>query len=288
MGFRPGRRTGGGRRCCWCSSPRRCSATPWRRGCAAGGAGPPSASRFVSSPRPPSGTASASTSPGVNGQLRPGLPVPLSFVVCALLVFIAWAALRPPAPKCRRLAAAAVLVVTVGGLRAAVPGRPAGLLRRVDYLRPCRPRSSSAPRSTGRHSSTSLADRCDRRPSCTRTAAKRLVSGGRGRQRYNETSMMRSMADLARRTRRRRSWTQPASAPARPSRHRTLLRRGRVDAHPRRERVLPPAARQARLPARRVQRGHGAVARAPIPQTAGLVVREIPAFWVYYLEAVFR
>ena len=30
------------------------------------------------------------------------------------------------------------------------------------------------------------------------------------------------------------------------------------------------------------------LAGAPIPQTTQLVVREIPAFWVYYLGAVFR
>ena len=71
-----------------------------------------------------------------SGRLHPGLPVPLSFVVCALLVFVAWAAFRPPAPRRRRLAAAAVLVFTAGACVLLFPVAQVFFFGKTDYRRP--------------------------------------------------------------------------------------------------------------------------------------------------------
>ncbi len=71
-----------------------------------------------------------------SGRLHPGLPVPLSFVVCALLVFIAWAALRPLAPRRRRLAAAAVLVITAAACVLLFPVAQVFFFGKTDYRRP--------------------------------------------------------------------------------------------------------------------------------------------------------
>ena len=70
------------------------------------------------------------------GEIRPGVPVPLSFVVCAALVFIAWAALRPPAPRRRRLAAAAVLVAIAAACVLLFPVAQVFFFGKTDYRRP--------------------------------------------------------------------------------------------------------------------------------------------------------
>ena len=70
-----------------------------------------------------------------SGQLHAGLPIPLSFVVCALLLFIAWAAFRPPAPRRRRLAAAAVLVVTAAACVLLFPVAQVFFFGKTDYRR---------------------------------------------------------------------------------------------------------------------------------------------------------
>ena len=191
------------------------------------------------------------------GELRPGLPVPLSFVICALLVFIAWAALRPPAPKRRRLAAAAVLVATAAACVLALPAR-AGLLLREDRL-PApgrRSSSSSAPRSTRtaappRRSAIAWT----RRSASTRTAWSRsvLVSGGVGDSGFNEALVMRDMAveagvpqegrDRRLRGREHRGDRARTRVP--------FFGGGRSVPCAGREPVLPPAAHQARLPASR-------------------------------------
>ena len=149
-----------------------------------------------------------------DGEFEPGVPFPLSFVVCAVLVFVGWAALRRRRRGAGGWAAAAVRVAR-RRMRPAVPGRT-GLLLRRDRLPAVLPTSSS-----------SSAPRCTRtarrRPRCatgwtppcssTRTAPceahRRLRRGGR--QRLQRGAVMRDMAVEAGRPR-GRPWSSTRTA----------------------------------------------------------------------------
>ena len=228
-----------------------------------------------------------------DGDLRPGLPVPLSFLVCALLVFIAWAALRPPAPGRRRLTAAAVLVVTAAACTLLFPVAQVFFFGRSDYRR-----SADAVVVFGAQvhedgrPSTSLRDRMTTAVELYKDGlVKRvIVSGGVGDSGYNEALVMRGMA-------------VDAGVP----KTRVVVDSNGISTNATVADTVPffgedgwtrilAVSQFYHLP--RVKLAYQRVGwnvftvpagtSSPIPQTPRLVVREIPAFWVYYLEAVFR
>ncbi len=228
-----------------------------------------------------------------DGQLRPGLPVPLSFVVCALLVFIAWAALRPPAPGRRRLAAAAVLVVTAAACVLLFPLAQVFFFGGSDYRR-----SADAVVVFGAQvhedgrPSTSLRDRMTTAVELYKDGLveRVIVSGGVGDSGYNEALVMRDMA-------------VEAGVP----RNRVVVDSNGISTNATVADTVPffgedgwtrilAVSQYYHLPRVKLayQRAGWNVftvpagTSSPIPQTPRLVVREIPAFWVYYLEAVFR
>ena len=228
-----------------------------------------------------------------DGELRPGLPVPLSFVVCALLVFIAWAALRPPAPGRRRLTAAAVLVVTAAACALLFPVAQVFFFGRSDYRR-----SADAVVVFGAQvhedgrPSTSLRDRMTTAVELYKDGlVKRvIVSGGVGDSGYNEALVMRDMA-------------VEAGVP----KTRVVVDSNGISTNATVADTVPffgedgwtrilAVSQYYHLPRVKLayQRAGWNVftvpagTSSPIPQTPRLVVREIPAFWVYYLEAVFR
>jgi vancomycin permeability regulator SanA len=227
------------------------------------------------------------------GELRPGLPVPLSFVICALLVFVAWAALRPPAPKRRRLVAAAVLVATAAACVLAFPLAQVFFFGKTDYRRPAEivVVFGAQVHEDGR-ASTSLRDRMDTAIGLYKDGLvkKVLVSGGVGDSGFNEALVMRDMAVEAG-VRKKDVIVDSAGVNTE-----ATVR----DSRPFFEEAEHPAAlavsQYYHLPRIKLAyQGEGATVftvpagtSSPIPQTPRFVVREIPAFWAYYLEAVFR
>lgn len=227
------------------------------------------------------------------GELRPGLPVPLSFVICALLVFVAWAALRPPAPKRRRFVAAAVLVATAAACVLAFPLAQVFFFGKTDYRRPAEivVVFGAQVHEDGR-ASTSLRDRMDTAIGLYKDGLvkKVLVSGGVGDSGFNEALVMRDMAVEAG-VRRKDVIVDSAGVNTE-----ATVR----DSRPFFEEAERPTAlavsQYYHLPRIKLAyQGEGATVftvpagtSSPIPQTPRFVVREIPAFWAYYLEAVFR
>jgi vancomycin permeability regulator SanA len=228
-----------------------------------------------------------------SGEFDPGVPFPLSFVLCAVLVFVAWAALRPPAPRRRRLLAAAVLVAVTAACVLVFPLAQVFFFGTTDYRRPAevvvvfgaQVHPDGAP-------STSLRDRMKTAIGLYKEGLvnKVLVSGGVGESGFNEALVMRDMA-------------VEAGVPeldvivdsAGVNTEATVR-----DSRPFFEKADRPTAlavsQYYHLPrVKLAYQGSGATVftvpagtSTPIPQTPRFVVREIPAFWVYYLRAVFR
>ena len=227
------------------------------------------------------------------GELRPGLPVPLSFVICALLVFIAWAALRPPAPERRRLAAAAVLVATAAACVLLFPVAQVFFFGGSDYRRPADVVVVfGAQVHDDGLASTSLRDRMTTAVELYKQGlVKRvIVSGGVGDSGFNEALVMRDMA-------------VKAGVPKK----RVVVDSNGVSTNATVADTVPffgeegwmrilAVSQYYHLPRVKLayQRAGWNVftvpagTSSPIPQTPRFVVREIAAFWVYYLEAVFR
>ena len=228
-----------------------------------------------------------------DGQIRPDVPVPLSFVVCAVLVFIAWAAFRPPAPGRRRLAAAAVLVVTAGACVLLFPVAQVFFFGKTDYRRPADVVVVfGAQVHENGLASTSLNDRMTTaiRLYKDHLVKRILVSGGVGDSGFNEAIVMRDIA-------------VKAGVPA----HDVVIDSNGVSTNATVADTVPffgadgwtrvlAVSQFYHLPRIKLayQRAGWNVltvpagTSTPIPQTPYSVVREIPAFWVYYLEAVFR
>jgi vancomycin permeability regulator SanA len=226
------------------------------------------------------------------GQVRPWMPLPLSFVWALLLLCIAWAAARPaPARRSRWTPLLVPAVVVACGV--AFPLAQQVFFGKTTYVHPTQVTVvfGAQVHSDG-HASVCLVDR-------VRTAAdlykagltqRLLMSGAQGAgEPVNETKVMRDLAI---------SFGVPASAI-------TLDPNGiNTDATVRDTVPLLRAAgdRQVavvsdffHLPRVKLayQRLGYDVVTVPsrahrIPQTTQLVLREIPAFWVYYLRAVAR
>ncbi len=219
--------------------------------------------------------------------------MPLSFVVCALLVFVAWAALRPPAPRRRRLLAAAVLVAVAAACVLLFPVAQVFFFGKTDYRRPADVAVVFGAQVHGSGvASTSLNDRMTTAIQLYKDHLVRrlLVSGGVGESGFNEAIVMRDIA-------------VKAGVPARDvavdsngvSTNATVADTVPFFGADGWTRILA-VSQFYHLPRIKLayQRAGWNVltvpagTSSPIPQTPYSVVREIPAFWVYYLEAVFR
>ena len=227
------------------------------------------------------------------GDVDPGVPVPLSFVVCALLVFVAWAALRPPAPRRRRLLAAAVLVAVAAACVLLFPVAQVFFFGKTDYRRPADVAVVFGAQVHGNGvASTSLNDRMTTAIQLYKDhlVKRLLVSGGVGESGFNEAIVMRDIA-------------VKAGVPARD----VAVDSNGVSTNATVHDTVPffgadgwtrilAVSQFYHLPRIKLayQRAGWNVltvpagTSSPIPQTPYSVVREIPAFWVYYLEAVFR
>ena len=226
------------------------------------------------------------------GDIAPRVPAPLSLFVALLLVFVAWAAARAPAPRRRRWAAAAVLVVTAAVCVILFPLAEVLFFGTTDYRRVAdvavvfgaQVHGNGAP-------STSLRDRMDTTIALYKDGLvkKVLVSGGVGDSGYNEALVMRDMAVKAGIPKEdvivdssgvnteatvRNSTPFFVSKP--PSR---VLAVSQFYHLPR----IKLAYQRAGWDVFTVPAGTS----TPIKETPRLVLREVPAFWVYYLRAIF-
>ncbi len=226
------------------------------------------------------------------GDIAPRVPAPLSLFVALLLAFMIWAAARPPAPGRRRWAAAAVLAVTAAVCVFLFPLAQVLFFGTTDYRRAAdvavvfgaQVHDNGAP-------STSLRDRMDTAVALykDRLVKKVLVSGGVGDSGYNEALVMRDMAVKAGILREdvivdssgvnteatvRNSIPFFAAKP--PSR---VLAVSQFYHLPRIKLAYQRAGRDVfTVPAG---------TSTAIKETPRLVLREVPAFWVYYLRAIF-
>jgi len=226
------------------------------------------------------------------GDIDPGVPLPLSFVFCGVFLFIAWAALRSPPQRRRRRAAAAVLVVTTTLCVLVFPIAQVLFFGMTDYRRPgdvvvvfgAQVHDDGRP-------STSLSDRMDTAVELYKAGLveRVFVSGGVGDSGYNEALVMNDMAVDA---------GVPAEDVVVDSNGvstdatvtdtvpffgdkgwRRILAVSQFYHLPR----IKLAYQRAGWDVLTVPAGTS----APISQTPRLVAREIPAFWFYYLKAVF-
>ncbi len=228
-----------------------------------------------------------------SGDIIPGVPVPLSFVLCAVLVFVGWAALRSPAPRRRRLAAAAVLVAVACVCVLLFPVAQVFFFGTTDYRRAADVVVvfGAQVHADGR-ASTSLRDRMDTGVQLYKDGAVEyvIVSGGVGESGYNEALVMRDMAVEA---------GVPEEAVIIDSNgvstNATVADTVPFFGEDGRRRILA-VSQYYHLPRIKLayQRAGWNVltvpagTSTPIPQTPTFVAREIPAFWVYYARAVFN
>jgi vancomycin permeability regulator SanA len=226
-----------------------------------------------------------------SGHIRPGVPFPLSLVICAAFVYLAWAALRAPAPGRRRITATAVLVAVVAALVIAFPLAQFYFFGETD----CRRQADvavvfGAEVHNNGLPSTSLTDRVNTAVALYKEGlVKRLfVSGGVGTSGYNEAIVMRNMAIKR---------GVPAERIAVDS-NGVNTNATVADTVPffggdgwRRIIVVSQFYHLPRIKLAYERAGWNVITvpagtSVPIPQTPRLVLREIPAFWVYYLKAV--
>lgn len=226
-----------------------------------------------------------------DGGLRPALPAPLSFVVCAALAFVAWAALRPPERR-RRAAAALLLVATTVACALLFPVAQVYFFGQTDYRR-----SADAVVVFGAQvyadgaMSTSLKDRMTTAISLydDGLVGYIVVSGAVGDSGLDEAAVMRDAAVAA-------------GVPV----ERVLVDSRGVNTGATVDDTVPlfdehgwsrilAVSQFYHLPRIKLayqQAGWDVLTvpagtSAPIPETHYLVTREIPAFWLYYLRAVF-
>jgi vancomycin permeability regulator SanA len=230
------------------------------------------------------------------GVIDPWLGVPFSLLLAVVLGLLAGAVASPPpaAPRDRRWTPLCTLMVVAASLLLCgllFPLAQQAFFGKTSYARPVQTAIVfGAQVHRDGHSSIVLADRVRTGVELYRDGlAQRLVmSGGRGADEpFNETSMMRAMAI---------AYGVPASAiavdPAGVNTDATvrdtvpLMRAGEGG-------PVAVVSDFFHLPRIKLayQRAGFDVVTVPsharrIPQTTGLVIREIPAFWVYYLRAV--
>jgi vancomycin permeability regulator SanA len=227
------------------------------------------------------------------GDVSPGVPLPLSFVICALLVFVAWAAIRPPAPRRRRLLAAAVLVCVTAVCVLLFPVAQVFFFGKTDYRRPADVAVVFGAQVHGNgRASTSLHDRMTTAIQLYNDGLVKhlIVSGGVGDSGFNEAIVMRDMAVDA--------GVSPEDIAVDSNGVNTTATV--VDTVPffdedgwRRVVAVSQFYHLPRIKLAYQRAGWNVLTvpagtSKPIKENPYLVMREIPAFWVYYLRAVFR
>jgi len=230
------------------------------------------------------------------GVFRPGVPLPLSFVWCAGFLFIFWAALRPPAVESRRLPAAAVLAGTAAACVVLFPLAQEFFFGDTDYLGGPSSRPADAVVVFGAEvhadgqPSFVLMDRMDTAIGLYRSGRARriVVSGAVGASGYNEALVMRDMAVTAG-VPRKDVVVDSAGVNTEATVKGTVPFFGGVG-----WRRIAAESDFYHLPRIKLAyaRAGWNVLTVParsthnIPQTPFLVLREVPAFWVYYLRAI--
>jgi len=221
------------------------------------------------------------------GSIVPGVPVPLSAVLAVLLLYLLWAALRDPRP--RGWPAAAVLCAAAAACALAFPVAQVYFFGTTDYRRAADVAVvfGAQVHDDGRPS-TALSERMATAVQLYKAGlVKRLlVSGGVGASGFNEALVMRDMA-------------AKAGVPADDvvvdsngvSTDATVADTLPFFGGKGWERILA-VSQYYHLP--RIKLAYAGagwdVLTVPAPateRTLPMVVREIPAFWVYYLRAIF-
>jgi vancomycin permeability regulator SanA len=227
------------------------------------------------------------------GRIAPWVPLPFSLLAAVLLGYVAWAAARAPAQGRRRWPAAAVLTATAAACVILFPLAQVLFFGTTDYRRPAdivvvfgaQVHRNGAP-------STSLRDRMATAVALyeQRLVQRILVSGGVGESGYNEALVMRDMAVAA-------------GVPL----GRVIIDSNGVSTEATVRDTLPffgfsgddrprvlavsqfyhlPRIKLAYQRAGQDVLTVPAHSSAPIKETPYLVLREVPAFWLYYLRAV--
>ena len=227
------------------------------------------------------------------GDIAPAVPLPFSLVVALLLALVTWAAVRAPARRRRRWLAMAVITATAAVCVVVFPLAQILFFGTTDYRRPAgmvvvfgaQVHENGAP-------STSLRDRMSTAVGLFKDGLvkKVLVSGGVGDSGYNEALVMRDMAVKA---------GVPAADVIVDSNGVNTEATVR-DSIPffgaeKDPRVLAvsqfyhlPRVKLAYQRAGREVLTVPATTSTRIKETPYLVEREVPAFWVYYLRAIFE
>lgn len=225
-----------------------------------------------------------------DGSIAPSVPLPLSLVIAALLGFMAWAAARAPAR--RGWPAAAVIVVAAVVCVVAFPLAQVLFFGTTDYRREAsiavvfgaQVHQNGAP-------STSLRDRMTTAVQLYDDHLVRqiLVSGGVGDSGYNEALVMRDVAVKAGVP--KEDVIVDSNGVSTEATVRNSIPFFAIDTH---SGVLA-VSQFYHLPRIKLAYARAgwdvltvpAATSTPIKETPRLVAREIPAFWVYYLRAVF-
>jgi vancomycin permeability regulator SanA len=243
------------------------------------------------------------------GQIRPWMPLPLSFVLAGALLWIAWSVARHapvssspaghpvaaghPAPSARRGWSALVVACALGACGLLFPLAQQVFFGKTDYVRAAQVAVVfGAEVHRDGHASVSLRDRVRTAAQLYKAglAGRLLMSGAQGvGEPVNETAVMRSLAI---------GFGVPAAAidvdpkgynTAATVRDTVPVLRAAGDG---RVAVVSDFFHLPRVKLAYERSGYDVItvpSRAHrIPQTTRLVVREIPAFWVYYLRAVLR
>ena len=230
------------------------------------------------------------------GLIDPWLGVPFSLVLAAVLALLAWAVASPPpaAPRDRRWTPLCTLMVVAASLLLCgllFPLAQQGFFGKTTYVRPVQTAIVfGAQVHTDGHASISLADRVRTGAELYRAGlAQRLImSGGQGADEpFNETSTMRAMA-ISFGVPASRISVDPVGINTDATVRDTVAMLGRED--PGSVAVVSDFFHLPRIKLA-YQRAGLDVVTVPsharrIPQTTGMVLREIPAFWVYYLRAI--
>ena len=219
--------------------------------------------------------------------VAPEVPVPLSAVIAVLLVFVLWAALRDPGP--RGWPAVAVLCAVAAACALAFPVAQVYFFGMTDYRRPADVAVvfGAQVHDDGRPS-TALRERMATAEQLYKDGlvSRILVSGGVGASGYNEALVMRDMA-------------VQAGVPGED----VVVDSNGVDTDATVKDTVPffggkgwdrilAVSQFYHLP--RIKLAYAGagwdVLTVPAPateRTLPMVLREIPAFWAYYLRAIF-
>jgi vancomycin permeability regulator SanA len=224
------------------------------------------------------------------GEIEPGVPLPLSVVVAAVLGFLLWAAARAPAR--RGWPAAAVLAAVAALCIILFPLAQVFFFGTTDYRRPADVAVVfGAQVHGGGNPSTSLRDRVVTAAQLyeDETVTRVFVSGGVGESGYNEALVMRELLEELG-VPRGKVVVDSAGVNTDATVTNTVPFFGGEDW----QRIIA-VSQFYHLPRIKLayQRAGWdvltvpAAATTPIKETPRLVAREIPAFWLYYLRAVF-